>query len=85
MPELPKVERSFDEDFINAPVHDTGSKWLAFLSFLLPPVGFIAGGLFKKFRYIRNFKACKKGAIGGLITWGVVILLFLLFLLLAVI
>lgn len=85
MPEAPKVEQSIDDEFINAPVHDTGSKWLALLSFLVPPVGFIAAGIFKKFRYIRNYKSCKKGAIGGIVLWGAAILLFLLFLLLAVV
>lgn len=85
MPEAPKVEQSIDDEFINAPVHDTGSKWFALLSFLVPPVGFIAAGIFKKFRYIRNYKSCKKGAIGGIVLWGAAILLFLLFLLLAVV
>lgn len=85
MPEMPKVEQSIDDEFINAPVHDTGSKWLTLLSFLVPPVGFIAAGIFKKFRYIRNYKSCKKGAVCGIALWGAAILLFLLFLLLAVI
>jgi len=84
MPEAAKVERSFDQDFINAPIHDTGSKWLSLLSFLVPPVGLVAAGLFRKFRYMRNYKMCKKGGLIGLAMWGAVIALFCLFLLLAV-
>ncbi|MBP3452254.1 MAG: ABC transporter ATP-binding protein [Clostridia bacterium] len=84
-PAQPQVARDLDSEFINAPIHDTGSKWYTFLSFLLPPLGFIAGAIFKKKRHIRNFKACKKGAIVGLVMWGVVLALFALFLILAVI
>ncbi len=74
-----------DAGIIEAPLHDTGSKWYAFLSFLLPLLGLIGGLVFRKFNYIRNYKACKKGAIAGLITIGVVLALFGLLLLLAVI
>ena len=84
-PAQPQVARDLDSEFINAPIHDTGSKWYTFLSFLLPPLGFIAGAIFKKKRHIRNFKACKKGAIVGLVMWGVVLALFALFLILAMI
>ena len=84
-PATKPVERDLDQDFLNAPVHDTGSKWLIFLAFLLPPLGLLIGWFFRKKNYIRNFKACRKGAIVGLCVWGVVLLLFALFLLLAVI
>ena len=70
---------------LEAPVHDTGSKWLVFLSFLLPLLGIIAAPIFRHFNYIRNYKACKKGAIIGFSVIGAIIGLFLLFLLLAVI
>jgi oligopeptide transport system ATP-binding protein len=50
---------------------------------VLPIIGLIAGAIFKKKRYIRNFKACKRGAIAGLITAGTVVGLFLLLLLIA--
>ncbi|MGN0773374.1 MAG: ATP-binding cassette domain-containing protein [Candidatus Ventricola sp.] len=76
---------NLDAEFINAPVHDTGSKWLSFLSFLLPLLGLLAGVLFRKKNYIRNYKACKKGALVGLALWCVIPLLFALLLLLAVI
>ena len=72
------------ETILDAPLHDTGSKWYTFLSFLLPLLGLIAAVVFRKFYHIRNYKACKKGAIAGLITIGVVILFFALMLLLAV-
>ena len=73
------------EYILNAPIHDTGSKWYAILSFFLAIPGLIAGLIFKKFNYIRNYKACKKGALAGLITTGAILALFLLLLLLAVI
>ena len=48
-------------------------------------LGLIAAFVFRKFNYMRNYKACKKGAIIGFIVIGVILLLFLLLLLLAVI
>jgi len=74
-----------DQDFVNAPLHDTGSKWYVFLSFLLPLLGFLGGWLFKKKKHYRNFKACRKGAIAGLVFYGVILVLFAIFLVLAVI
>ena len=70
---------------LDAPIHDTGSKWLVFLSFLLPLLGIIAAPIFRRFNYIRNYKACKKGAIIGFSVIGAILGLFLLLLLLAVI
>lgn len=67
------------------PVHDTGSFLYKLLSFFLPVPGFIAAFVFRRIHYIRNYKACRKGAIAGLITFGVIIVLFLLLLWLAVI
>ena len=69
---------------LDAPIHDTGSFWYKFFSFLLPIVGLMAGAIFKSKRYYRNYKACKKGAIGGLITFGAILALFGLLLLMAV-
>lgn len=81
-----KEEHSAAEsEFLSAPLHDTGNVVLTILSFLLPVIGLIAGAVFKHFRYYRNYKACKKGAIIGFICIGVVVLLFLLLLLMAVI
>ena len=60
---------------LDAPLHDTGSFWLALLSFFLPILGLIGGWIYRKYHYIRNYKMCKKGAIAGLITLGVVVAL----------
>ena len=67
------------------PIHDTGSKWYSIASFFLPPIGLIAGLIFKKFKHIRNWKACKKGALIGFGVLFGIVLLFALLLLLAVI
>ncbi len=80
----PTAEPTSHETILDAPVHDTGSKWYSIASFLLPPVGLVAGWLFKKKNYIRNFKACKKGALAGLATLGSIVALFGLLLLIAV-
>ena len=80
-----EAEQDFDADFINAPIGDKGSKWLVFLSFLLPLLGLIGGQLFKRRRYYRNYKACRKGAIAGFITLGVIAALFAILLVLAVV
>ena len=53
------------------------------LADFIPHHNLIAGLIFRKFNYIRNYKACKKGAIAGLITTGVIVALFGLMLLLA--
>jgi len=74
-----------ENEFLSAPLHDTGNFIYKLLSFLLPVIGLIAGAVFKHFKYYRNYHACKKGAIAGFIFIGVIILLFLLMLLLAVI
>ncbi len=86
--EAPASEKEaveIDQDFLNAPIHDTGSKWYVFLSFLLPLLGFLGGWFFKKKKHYRNYKACRKGAIAGLIFYGVILVLFAIFLILAII
>ena len=77
-------ENVSNEPILDAPLHDTGSFWYKLLSFFLWPLGLIAGAIFKKKHYYRNYKACKKGALAGLITLGSVIGLFALLLLMAV-
>ena len=74
-----------EEEFLSSPVHDTGNFLYAFFSFLLTVVGIIAAQVFKKKRYYRNYKACRKGAIIGFVLIGIILVLFLLLLLLAVI
>ncbi len=72
-----------DEEFLEAPVHDTGNFWYGFFSFFLPIIGLIAGFIFRKHNYIRNYKRCKRGAIGGLIVRAILILFLLLLILIA--
>jgi oligopeptide transport system ATP-binding protein len=66
---------------LDTPLHDTGNVWYTVGSLLLPPLGLIGGWIFKKFNHIRNYKACKKGAIAGLITKFAIVGLFALALL----
>ena len=80
-----KVEDSMPvgETILDAPIHDTGSKWYSILSFFLPLLGLLGGFIFKKFNHIRNYKACLKGALISFACIGVVILFFALMLLVA--
>ena len=78
-----KAEESH-EPILDAPLHDTGSKWYSILSFFLPILGLIAAGVFRHFNHIRNYKACRKGAVIGLITFAAIIAFFALMLLFAV-
>ena len=75
-----KNEMASGDFILDAPVHDTGSKWYSILSFFLPILGLIAAGIFHHFNYIRNFKACRKGAVVGLAVLGIIIALFLVML-----
>ena len=92
-PNAPVEEQAAVEDqqivpeaagILDRPIHDTGSKWYSIGSFFLPPIGLIAGFVFKKFKHLRNFKACLKGAIAGLCTLGAILAIFGLALLAAV-
>ncbi len=73
------------EEIAPPPPKDTGSVWYTILSFLLPILGLIGGVLFRKHNHIRNYKACRKGAIAGFVFIGIIIAFFLLLLLLSVI
>ena len=70
---------------LSAPVHDTGSFWYKFAGFFLPLLALLTGFLFRRKNYIRNYKACIKGALLGLGFRAALIVLFLLMLVLAVI
>ena len=76
-------EAAAKEIILETPLHDTGSLWYSVGGFFLPITGLIAGAIFKHHKYIRNFKACRKGSIIGLILRGGLLLLFLICLLLA--
>lgn len=82
--EAPKAEEIVsNEPILETPRFDTGSKWYSVLSFLLSVPGFVLGLIFKKINHIRNYKACKKGAIAGVITKLAIVALFCLALALA--
>ncbi|WP_322199108.1 ATP-binding cassette domain-containing protein [Acutalibacter intestini] len=85
-PEEEPVEEPVDTSAIlSAPIHDTGNIWYTFFSLLLPIIGIIAAVLFRKKNYIKNYRACVKGAKAGFIIIGAIIALFLILLLLAVV
>jgi len=80
-PEGKAVEANEDdnvsnEPIIDTPVHDTGNVWYSVGSFFLPIVGIVGWNIFKKHNYMKNYKACKKGSIIGLITRGAFVALF---------
>lgn len=74
-----------DDEILAHPAGDTGSFILAVLAFFLPILGIIGAVIFRKHNFIRNYKMCKKGAIAGFVTLGVIVALFAILLLLAVI
>ncbi len=79
------AEKAAEEQFLSAPVHDTGSIWYSVLSFFIPILGIIAAVLFRRHNHIRNYKACKKGALIGFAVIGAVLAIFVVLLILAVI
>lgn len=83
--EAKKQEIIISEEILNAPVHDNGSLWFVVLGVLLPIITLIAGIIYRKHNYIRNYKVCKKGAIIGFVIRGIIIALFGLLILLSVI
>ena len=48
-------------------------------------LGLIGAVLFRKHNYIRNYKACKSGAIAGFIFLAVILLLLVVLIILAVV
>lgn len=82
---LSEEETVISGEILESPIHDTGNKLYSIASFFLPPVGLIAGFIFKHFKHIRNFKACLKGALAGLGVLAGIAVLFGILLILAVI
>ncbi|MBQ9264464.1 MAG: ATP-binding cassette domain-containing protein [Clostridia bacterium] len=80
-----QAQEEAEDEFLQTPVHDTGSIWYTILSFFLPILGLIAAAIFKHFHHFRNQKMCKKGAIAGLILIAAVLVLFGIFLLLSIV
>ena len=76
-----EIDWNSSQFMLQTPLHDTGSLWYTIGSFLLPPLGIIGGLLFKKFKHLRNAKACFKGAWIGLGLLGAIVALFGIFLL----
>lgn len=72
-------------EFLEAPVHDTGSAWMAVVGFFLPILSLIAAMVFKSKKYYRNYNKFKKGAISGLIFRAVILAIFLIALVIAII
>lgn len=66
------------EPILESPPHDTGHIGYSVGSFFLPIVGLIGGGIFRGHHHIRNYKACKKGAVAGLVVRAAAVGLFLL-------
>ena len=74
-----------EDEMLIHPTHDTGSIWYTVLSFILPILGLIAMAVFNHFHHYRNGKACRKGAVAGLIFLAVILAIFLLLIVLAVV
>ncbi len=79
------VEIIKEADITLPPLHDSGSGLYTFLSFFLMIIGFIVSVIFKKHNYIKNYKACRKGAFVGLWTRVAIVGLFLIMLLISLI
>ena len=75
-----EIDWESSQFMLQTPLHDTGSLWYSIGSFFLPPLGIIGGLIFKKFKHLRNAKACFKGAWAGLGLLGAIVGLFGLFL-----
>ena len=73
-----------NEPIAEVPTHDTGSMWFTVGGFFLPIIGLIGWKIFKKIKYMKNYKACKKGSIIGFIARAAVLLIFLLGLLISI-
>ena len=74
-----------EEAMMIHPAHDTGSIWYKVFSFILPLLGLIAMAVFNHFHHTRNARACKSGAVAGLIFLAAIALIFLLMIVLAVV
>ena len=78
-----EAELSAGDYILESPIHDTGNVLYSILSFFLPIIGLIAGFIFKKHNYIRNYKMCIKGALVGIALVAAAIVIFGILLLLS--
>ena len=76
------IDMSDAEEFLNRPVHDTGSTWYALASFILPIPFIIIGLIFKSRKYYRNYATCIKWARIGLTVFISIVLILVILLLL---
>ena len=83
--QMEEALRRAEEEFLAAPIHDTGSMWMGVLAFFLPVLGIIAALIFKKKKHYRNYRVIKTGTIAGFVVILVLIILLLLGLLMVVI
>ncbi len=74
-----------EDELLIHPARDTGNIWYMILSFFLPILGLIAMAVFNHFHHFRNAKACRKGAVVGLIFLAAIVVIFLLLIVLAVV
>ena len=77
-----ELDAKIEEEFLNAPVGDTGSIWYGVLGFLLPVIGLVMMAVFKGKKHYRNYRICRKGTIAGWIFIGALLAIFLIMLLL---
>ena len=54
-------EKKIEGSILDTPLHDTGSFWLAFLSFFLAIPGLIAGAIFKKHKLYPQLQEVQEG------------------------
>ena len=88
-----EIDRKIDESeeihaadaILQHPQGDTGNPLLGVLAFIFSILGIIMATVFLHNRYVRNYRVMKKGAIIGFIFKAVILLLFGIFLILAVV
>ncbi len=73
-----------EQEFLARPPKDTGSPWYTVLGFFLPIIGIITGMIIRGKNYIRNYKACKRGWVTGLIVRAAIIAILAIGLLIVV-
>lgn len=74
-----------EQEFLEAPVGDTGNLLYGVLCFFIPVLGIILSVIFRKKMYLRNFRVCKKGTIAGFVVLAVIVAVFLILLAMVVI
>lgn len=81
----PTAEVLDDSKIFDTPLHDTGNVLYTIGSAVLPIAGLVAFPIFKRKKYIKNYKACRKGTIVGFAVRAAIVALFGICLLFALI